>query len=73
MRHVGCELPDQGSNPHPLPWKVESQLLDHQGSPTEGSIFKQIVYRAACKIFLLLWLLTKFFHTICHLHPNFER
>ena len=26
-------LPDQGSNPHPLHWQVDSQPLRHQGSP----------------------------------------
>ena len=26
-------FPDQGLNPCPLPWQVDSQLLDHQGSP----------------------------------------
>lgn len=24
MRHVGCQLPNQGLNPHPLPWKAKS-------------------------------------------------
>ena len=32
--HVGSLLPNQGSNPHPVRWKVKSQPLDHQGSPT---------------------------------------
>ena len=26
-------FPDQGSNPCPLHWQVDSQPLDHQGSP----------------------------------------
>ena len=26
-------FPDQGSNPCPLHWQVDSQLLHHQGSP----------------------------------------
>ena len=26
-------FPDQGLNPCPLHWQVDSQLLDHQGSP----------------------------------------
>ena len=31
---VGCEIfPDQGSNPCPLHWQVDSLPLDHQGSP----------------------------------------
>ena len=31
---VGCEIfPDQGSNPCPLLWQVDSLPLDHQGSP----------------------------------------
>ena len=29
----GGILPDQGSNPSAPPWQVDSQLLDHQGSP----------------------------------------
>ena len=33
LRHVGSEFPDQGSNPRPLHCKVNSQPLDHQGSP----------------------------------------
>ena len=33
-RHVGTQLPDQGSNLHPLHWKAKSQSLDHQGSPS---------------------------------------
>ena len=28
-------LPDQGSNPRPLPWPADSQPLRHQGSPGE--------------------------------------
>ena len=27
--------PNQGSNPRPLNWQVDSQSLDHQGSPTD--------------------------------------
>ena len=31
---VACEIfPDQGSNPRPLHWQVDSQPLYHQGSP----------------------------------------
>ena len=32
-RHVGSYFPSQGSNLHPLHWKVDSYPLDHQGSP----------------------------------------
>ena len=32
-RHVGTKFPDQESNLHPQHWKVDSQLLDHQGCP----------------------------------------
>ena len=32
-RHVGSQFPDQGSNPRPRHWKVDSLPLDHQGSP----------------------------------------
>ena len=31
--HVGFQFLDQGLNPHPLLWKVDSLSLDHQGSP----------------------------------------
>ena len=33
IRHVGSQLPNQGSNPQPLHWKVESSPLNHQESP----------------------------------------
>ena len=32
-QHVGSWLPDQGSNPHPVHCREDSQLLNHQGSP----------------------------------------
>ena len=33
-RSAACGiLPDQGSNPCPLPWQADSQPLRHQGSP----------------------------------------
>ena len=32
-RPSGPYLPDQGSNTHPLSWKVKSQALDWQGAP----------------------------------------
>ena len=32
-RPSGPYLPDQGSNPHPLRWKVKSHALDRQGAP----------------------------------------
>ena len=32
-RHVGSWIPHQGSNLHPLHWKVMSSPLDQQGSP----------------------------------------
>ena len=31
-------FPDLESNPCPLHWQVDSQLLDHQGSPHVGSL-----------------------------------
>ena len=42
-------LPDQGSNPYPLPWQADSQPLRHQGSPilffyTAGSYQLSILY-----------------------------
>ena len=33
-RQMGSQLPSQGSNPRPRHWKVKSQPLDHQGSPS---------------------------------------
>ena len=30
---MGSELPDQGSNWQTLHWKLNTQALDHQGSP----------------------------------------
>ena len=33
IRHVGSQLPNQGSNPQPLHWKVKSSPLNHQESP----------------------------------------
>ena len=33
MQHVGSYFPDQGANPRPLHRKVDSEPLDHQGSP----------------------------------------
>ena len=32
-RHVGSQFPNQGSNPSPLHWKVDSLPLNHRGSP----------------------------------------
>ena len=32
-------FPDQGSNPCPLPWQVDSYPLDHQGSSTHPFLF----------------------------------
>ena len=32
-RYMGSWLPNQGSNPHPLHWKVKYQPLEHQESP----------------------------------------
>ena len=39
LRHsAACGiLPDQGLNPRPLQWQVDSYPLDHQGNP--GSVF----------------------------------
>ena len=33
MRRVGSQLPGQGSNPHPLHWRVKSSPLKHQRNP----------------------------------------
>ena len=32
-QHVGSQFPDQGSNLHPLNWKVDAYPLNHQESP----------------------------------------
>ena len=38
-------FPDQGSNPCPLHWQVDSQPLHHQGSPTWGNLkFRRAAY-----------------------------
>ena len=39
--HVGCSLPEKGSNPSPLHWKVDSLPLDHQGS-TRKTCFTKV-------------------------------
>ena len=39
VSHVGSELPDQGSNLHPLHGKAKSQLLYHQRN-SRSCIFK---------------------------------
>lgn len=35
LHHVACgfHFPNQGSNSHPLPWKVDSKPLNHQRGP----------------------------------------
>ena len=40
----GIQFPDQGSNPGPLHWRMESQLLDHQGRP-QGKFSIRFCYR----------------------------
>ena len=39
LRHVVSYFPDQGSNPHSLHWKADSEPLDHQRSPVFFFIF----------------------------------
>ena len=39
-RHVGSQFPDRGSNLSPMPWKVDSLPLGHQGSPQILNLFK---------------------------------
>ena len=41
VRHVGSQLPDQGSNLQSLHWKAECQPLDHLESPSK-SILKNL-------------------------------
>ena len=38
-RHVVSQFPDQGSNQRPLHCKMDSQPLDHQGSPQTTSSY----------------------------------
>ena len=38
MRHVGPQVPDQGSNIHSLHCKAKSQPLDHQASFSTGNL-----------------------------------
>ena len=33
MKHMGSQLPNQGTNPQPPHWEMKCQSLDHQGSP----------------------------------------
>ena len=47
---TACEiLPDQGSNPCPLHWQADSQLLHHQGSPLQVLRRTQSPGRKGCK------------------------
>ena len=38
-RYMGSQLPDQGSNLHPLRWKAKSWPLDHQGGSSLCFLF----------------------------------
>ena len=38
MNYVESQLPDKGSNLHPLHQKAKSQPLDHQGCPQSPSL-----------------------------------
>ena len=42
--HVGSYFSHQGSNPHPLHWKADSQCLDHQRSPLE-KLFRPLLFK----------------------------
>ena len=53
--------PDQGSNPCPLPWKVDSQPLDHQGSPHQLSFSFMFLYFSFLNV-----LLGYFSNLLCH-------
>ena len=49
MRGVSCSkargiFPDQGSNPRPLHWQVESLPLSHQGRPLLSSPTTFVIY-----------------------------
>ena len=52
--HMGSWLPNQGSNPHPLFWKVKSEPLDRQGSSRAaqclvmGAVLRIVGCLAAC-------------------------
>ena len=43
QRQCGILVPDQGLNPYPLHWKVESLPMDHWGTPKK-SLFNLIVF-----------------------------
>ena len=40
--HVASYFPNQGSNLHPLHWKVDSQPLGHQGSPSNHRLLNVV-------------------------------
>ena len=40
--HVGFQFLDQGLNPHPLHWKVDSLPVDHHGCPQSTFFFKNL-------------------------------
>ena len=40
VRHVGSQLPDQGSNPHPLHWKVKSYHWTTRGVLTKRTLLE---------------------------------
>ena len=62
-RPVACGIfPDQGSNPCPLHWQVDSQPLRHQGSPTHW-FFNSMLLSLHVTIFpsfLFLWFIYSF-------------
>ena len=46
--HVGSQFPNQGSNPCPLHWKVDSLPLDHQRSPLTMVLICNAEYLFKC-------------------------
>ena len=62
VRGLSCPVahgifPDQGLNPCPLPWQVDSQLLDHQGSPPNFFFLEGLntLYFIYLFIYFLIW------------------
>ena len=51
-------FPDQGSNPCALCWQVDSQPLDHQGSPDVSSYYKDSKKWHCCLATFCVWLLS---------------
>ena len=58
---------DQGSNPSPLHWQVDSQPLDHQGSP--NSLTNSRIFLSVQRGFLCIGLKKEFIGPGLHFRP----